>query len=291
MKCFLSVGVIALFGLIVESNPACGQGTEFTYQGRLADNGQPANGLYDLTFKLFNASTSGSQVDVTITYSAVTVSNGLFSAVLDFSGNFPGADRWLEIGVRPNGGGAFTTLSPRQKLTSTPYAITAANLTGGLPAVQLSGTILATQMGSLTNHSDVVVTSLAPGDGLAFNGAVWTNGPASSAGGGGGGGVPISLSYSGTNVAVNASLGSHFRLLATNSFLLQNPTGATDSQRLIFEIIQDNVGSRTLTLGNAFRLGTDIFMVNLSTNANRRDFVTCVCSGTNFFVVGFVRGY
>src|SRR3954463_4914490 len=122
MKCSLGVGLIAFFGVIVESNPAYGQGTEFTYQGRLADNGQPANGLYDLTFKLFNASASGSQVDVTITYSAVTVSNGLFSAVLDFAGSFPGADRWLEISVRPNGGGVFTTLSPRQKLTSTPYA-------------------------------------------------------------------------------------------------------------------------------------------------------------------------
>jgi len=55
------------------------------------------------------------------------VSNGLFTVTLDFGANFPGANRWLEIGVRTNGGGAYTTLSPRQALTATPYAIMAGN--------------------------------------------------------------------------------------------------------------------------------------------------------------------
>ena len=35
---------------------------------------------------------------------------------------FPGANRFLEISVRPNGG-SFATLSPRQQISSTPYAI------------------------------------------------------------------------------------------------------------------------------------------------------------------------
>ena len=30
-----------------------GQGTAFTYQGRLNNNGSPANGLYDFRFKLY----------------------------------------------------------------------------------------------------------------------------------------------------------------------------------------------------------------------------------------------
>ena len=60
---------------------------------------------------------------------------------------------------------------------------------------------------------------------------------------------------------------------------------------MVFEIIQDGMGGRTMVLGNAFRLGVDIPMVNLTTNANGRDFLTCVCSGTNFYVVGLVRGY
>ena len=52
----------------------------------------------------------------------MVVSNGLFTAVLDFGNNFPGADRWLEIKVGTN------TLVPRQKLTPAPYAITAGSV-------------------------------------------------------------------------------------------------------------------------------------------------------------------
>jgi hypothetical protein len=57
--------------------------------------------------------------------------------ILDFGSSvFNGQDCWLEIAVRTNLGGAgtFTALSPRQKLTPTPYAITAGNAAslGGL---------------------------------------------------------------------------------------------------------------------------------------------------------------
>ncbi len=60
--------------------------------------------------------------------SSVAVSNGIFTVTLDFGTNaFPGANRFLEIGVRPSGGGSFTTLSPRQQISSTPYAIRTLN--------------------------------------------------------------------------------------------------------------------------------------------------------------------
>ncbi len=295
MKNLMLAGAVAVCGLTALLDCARGQSPAFNYQGRLLENGQPANGVYDFTFALYDASSGGAQVGVTLTNTAVGVTNGLFALGLDFGGNFPGADRWLEIGVR-KGANPFTILGSRQKLTSTPYAITAANLTGGLPAVQLSGVVPPAQTGSFTNHSDVVITALAPGHGMIYSGAVWTNGPLNLSGGGGSGpgpsnSIPVWLICLGTNVPVDASLGTHFRLVATNSFLLQNPTGASDAQRMIFEIIQDDAGGRTMTLGGAFKLGTDISMVNLTTNANRRDFLTCVSSGTNFYVVGFLKGY
>src|ERR1700749_926792 len=82
------------------------QGTAFTYQGWLNTAGNPAAGNYDLTFALFNnASTNTGQVGTTLTNLGVGVTNGLFTVTLDFGASFPGANRWLAIGVRTNGGG------------------------------------------------------------------------------------------------------------------------------------------------------------------------------------------
>ncbi len=54
----------------------------------------------------------------------VPVIAGLFTTPFDFGpGVFNGASRWLELGVRPAGGEAFTTLSPRQPLAAAPYAL------------------------------------------------------------------------------------------------------------------------------------------------------------------------
>ena len=107
------------------------QGTTFTYQGRLNDAANPASGVYDLRFALYDSLGGGTQAGGVLTNAAASVSNGLFTVVLDFGNQFPGAARWLEIAVRTNGGNAFTTLSPRQALTPTPYAITAENVLGG----------------------------------------------------------------------------------------------------------------------------------------------------------------
>jgi formylglycine-generating enzyme required for sulfatase activity len=104
------------------------QGTAFTYQGQLNDGGCPANGSYDLTFTLFNANTNGVAIAGPVTNSAVLVTNGLFTVTIDFgAGVFNGQTNWLQIGVETNGGGSFTTLTPLQELTPTPYAIYSAN--------------------------------------------------------------------------------------------------------------------------------------------------------------------
>ncbi len=99
------------------------QGTVFTYQGRLNDGTQPASGNYDLRFKIYDAVSVGVQQGGALTNAATAVSNGIFTVTLDFGNQFPGADRWLEIGVRTNSGGAFTALLPRQPITPIPYAI------------------------------------------------------------------------------------------------------------------------------------------------------------------------
>src|SRR5215467_4903369 len=97
------------------------QTTAFTYQGKLIDSGNPANGSYDLQFKLFDTATvgTGTQQGSTVTVSNVIVSNGIFTVQLDFGACptcFNGAARFLEIAVKPTSCSTFTTLGPRQPL-------------------------------------------------------------------------------------------------------------------------------------------------------------------------------
>ena len=117
---FRSAAVLLLLSALnLSFTTACAQGTAFTYQGRLNNGASPANGSFDLTFALFDTNTAGTQQGVTLTNTATAVSNGLFLVTLDFSNQFPGAARWLEIGVRTNGPAAFATLTPRQDRKST----------------------------------------------------------------------------------------------------------------------------------------------------------------------------
>jgi hypothetical protein len=121
LLCVLAFTILCAFNSQVSIADA--QGTAFTYQGRLNDGVSGANGTYDLTFALYDSSNAGTQVGVTITNSSTVVSNGSFSVLLNFGDQFPGTNRWLAMAVRTNGAAAFTTLTPRQALTPTPYAI------------------------------------------------------------------------------------------------------------------------------------------------------------------------
>jgi len=117
---------VTCFVLFLSSGTAFAQTSIFTYQGRLSDGGTAANGTYDLEFKLYDALTFGNLQGSpnTITKAGVNVINGIFTVQLDFgAGAFPGADRFLDIGVKHPADSSYTPLLPRQQLTSTPYAI------------------------------------------------------------------------------------------------------------------------------------------------------------------------
>ena len=89
-------------------NPSCvvprasAQTTAFTYRGFLTDSGAPANGVYDLTFTLFNGASGGSIVGLSNMVDDLGVTKGLFAVPLNFgSAPFDGSDRWIEIALRP----------------------------------------------------------------------------------------------------------------------------------------------------------------------------------------------
>jgi len=131
------------------------QTSSFIYQGRLTDGGTAANGNYDLQFAIFDSLSGGAQVGSTQTINTVPVSNGVFTVSLDFGANaFTGASRFLEISARP-AGGSFTLLTPRQQVTSTPYAIRSANAssadtaTNATNATNATTATNATQLGGI----------------------------------------------------------------------------------------------------------------------------------------------
>jgi len=109
--------------LFAVSTMAAPLGTEFTYQGVLADGGVPASGAFDFRFLLYDADVGGAQVGAIVYVEDVTVTDGRMTTQLDFGSVFDGTALWLEVGVRDGGStGAYTVLSPRQELTAAPFA-------------------------------------------------------------------------------------------------------------------------------------------------------------------------
>lgn len=136
---FILVAVISLLMNVA----AVAQTSEFTFQGKLNDQNAAANGVYDLSFKLYDSSSL--QIGSTLARDDVQVSNGTFTVTLDFGASaFDGSQRMIEISVRPgSSSGAFTVLSPKQTISSTPYAVKslkAASADTATNATQLGGT-------------------------------------------------------------------------------------------------------------------------------------------------------
>lgn len=120
--------VLAALGLLLMTSALGAPATsKFTYQGLLEQSNAPASGTFDLRFEPFSAASSGTSLATAITANDVVVSNGVFTVTLDFGeGFFVGDQVFLDIGVRiGTSTGSFTTLSPRQEITATPYAQTA----------------------------------------------------------------------------------------------------------------------------------------------------------------------
>jgi hypothetical protein len=112
---------VALIMALVAAAPSPAQSPLLpivNYQGRLTEGGVPVNGTADITARLWDALVGGNPVSAPSDYLGVPVNDGLFSINLTFGGDvFNGDSRWLELIV--NG----VTLSPRQLITASPYAL------------------------------------------------------------------------------------------------------------------------------------------------------------------------
>jgi hypothetical protein len=203
--------------------PAFAQGTAFTYQGRLNDGANPASGIYDLRFEIYDTLSGGTRQGGTLTNAATGVSNGLFTVTLDFGNQFPGADRWLEIGVRTNGVGNFTALAPRQQITPSPYAI----YSGSVNASGISGTIAPANIANGTITGPMLA-----------NGAVGSSQLAAGA---------VTTAALADGVVTGAKIFSPFNLLST--LALTNPTPLALDQ---FGVAVAAVGTDKILVGASF---------------------------------------
>ena len=147
----LFCGMVAL---LICASATQAQTTTFTYQGQLNDNGAPANGNFDMQFKLYDAVTAGNQIGSTLTQLSLQATNGAFTAQLDFgAAAFPGGTRFLEVSVRKTGSAGAYTVQARTQITSTPYAIRA--LSAATSDASAAGAISASSIkaGADTPHT------------------------------------------------------------------------------------------------------------------------------------------
>jgi len=248
-------------------------GTAFTYQGQLKKAGNPVNGTCDFQFGLWDASTGGTQIGSTQTKTVISVTNGLFTIPdLDFgSGAFQGDARWLEIAVRcPAGSGSYTTLSPRQALTATPYALYSKVVPwsglSGVPAGFADGVdndttyTAGTGLTLAGNQFSITTTYQLPqsctnGQIPQWNGTAWTCTSASAGditgvtagtgltGGGESGPVTLTVDFAGTGSANTVARSDHnhdttYWKLTGNAGTTPgtNFLGTTDNQALEFRV-------------------------------------------------------
>ena len=123
-QAFLILTAIFAFAVLTSA-----QTTAFNFQGRLNDGTSPANGRYDLEFRLYDGLTGDNVVGTAISKPNLMLVNGVFSTQLDFgAAAFSGANRFIEIRLRQTAVGnnppnAFVVLGPRQQILAVPYAI------------------------------------------------------------------------------------------------------------------------------------------------------------------------
>jgi len=102
--------------------------TAFNYQGQVMYEGAPANGSFDIKFRLYdnpdNMAINSELSEITQT---LVIEDGLLNTELDFGDIFfDGQDLWIHLFIQdPTGTPGFFSLMPRVAINSAPYAIQA----------------------------------------------------------------------------------------------------------------------------------------------------------------------
>ena len=241
---FIALMLLALSTINPQLSTAYAQGTAFNYNGRLNDGGNPANGLYDVTFSLFSTNAGGVTIAGPVTNSVTGVTNGLFMSTIDFgAGVFTGSNYWLELAVRTNGGSSFTTLAPRQPILPTPYAIYSANAGSAATAISAATATTAASANSVSAANIVGTVQLTQ-----LPETILTNGGSSS--------VNLTGTFSGNVNGNGAGLTG-----VPGTLTWQNVTGTNQQAQSNTGYLANNAAQVTITLPASPNVG-DIVSVS-----------------------------
>jgi hypothetical protein len=194
---FVSLSLAALFILNLQPEIVHAQGTAFTYQGLVTDNGTNFNGTGQFEFALVTTngtvttwwSNDGTSMNGSEPSSAVSVAvnQGLFTVILGdtslsnmtaIPSKYLSKQSNLQLLIWFNDGvNGFAELNPPQSLTPVPeatFAAGASNLLGTLPAVQLGGTVPLAQLPAVvvTNNETGVTLDSMTVDSLTLQGTL-----------------------------------------------------------------------------------------------------------------------
>jgi hypothetical protein len=124
----LAIGLMVFSVLAVSASVLLAETPSLVnYQGILTDSGgSPLNGTYNLTFRIYADSSTGTPALWTETHGSVDVEDGLFNVILGSTVGlsadvFSDTTRWLGITIAPN-----EEVYPKMRFTSTPWAFRAA---------------------------------------------------------------------------------------------------------------------------------------------------------------------
>lgn len=167
-KWYFAVVLLVFLFLPIIAYTAAGVPLIFSYQGRLTNSsGSLLTGTYYFKFSIWDNPTSNPSTGNKLwpsgnpTEVSATVTSGVFNVNIgDTDNGYPDAlnynfntnkDIYLEVKVSSSSGGSFETLSPRQRISSAPFA-------------QLSGAVSGTgqsSFGTTTPASAAIVTVTA----------------------------------------------------------------------------------------------------------------------------------
>lgn len=102
---------------------------------------------------------------------------------------------------------------------------------------------------------------------------------------------PVTLTDA-TTIAIDASLGTHFRVSTASARTLGNPTNPTDGQVIVVEHAVTGGTARLLSLGTSYAYGTDITALSTTTSGTT-DLLQFVykSSSSKWWLIAYVKGF